>query len=474
MAVTSLWPIKGRVDKVITYVRNPEKIAEEFYSENAALHIIDGVVQYAADDTKTERMEYVTGLNCAAETATEQFILTKRIFHKEDGRLCYHGYQSFKPGAVNAQTAHAIGVELARRLWGDRFQVVVATHCNTGAYHSHFVINSVSFKDGYKFYNRRSDYQRMRAVSDELCREYGISVIENPQQRKKNYGLRKAEQAGQLTQSQMIRNDIDRAVRASLVSQDFLAVMREMGYTFRFYGDSGAPLKHPTVTPPGAKKNFRFDSLGEGYDLASIREHICENTRRIPAFEEPQPMQGILIQKRSYKMTRKPVKKLTGLRALYYKYCYQLGIIKKHPERCKKVSYQMREDLIKLDRLIDQTKLLITNKIETTADLEVYKGTVEQRAADLEAERTACRNLLRRTTGREDGPSDDELKEKIKQLSGELKQARKELEYCAEIAERSERRRRDLLALQREREEQKQGRRRSIFSRQPSQEDHTR
>ena len=185
-------------------------------------------------------------------------------------------------------------------------------------------------------------------------------------------------------------------------------------------------------------------------------------------------MQGIQIQKRSYKMTRKPVKKLTGLRAVYYKYCYQLGIIKKHPERCKKVSYQMREDLIKLDRLIDQTKLLIANKIKTTADLDAYRGSVEQRAAGLEAERTACRNLLRRTTGRESGPSDDELKEKIKQLSGELKQTRKDLEYCAEIAERSERRRRDLLALQKERDEQNHGRRKSLFSRQPLRDENAR
>ena len=63
MAVTSIWPIKNRLDKVIRYVENPEKITEEYYSENAAMHIIDGVVQYAADDTKTERREYVTCLN---------------------------------------------------------------------------------------------------------------------------------------------------------------------------------------------------------------------------------------------------------------------------------------------------------------------------------------------------------------------------------------------------------------------------
>lgn len=431
MAVTSLWPIKGRVDKVITYVRNPEKITEEYYSENAALHVIDGVVQYAADDTKTERREYVTCLNCDEATATEEFILAKKMFRKEDGRLCYHGYQSFKPGEVNAQTAHEIGVALAQRLWGNRFQVVIATHCNTGAYHNHFVLNSVSFKDGLKFYNRRSDYLAMRAASDELCRNYGISVIEDPQQRKKNYGLRKAEQQGQITQSQMIRNDIDRAVQASLAPQQFAAAMREMGYTIRVKGESGVRLKHPTVTPPGAKKNFRFDSLGEGYDLESILDRVSTNWRRDPLFEASKPVY------RTYKKVRKPVKKLTGLRALYFKYCILLGTIKKKPERVKKVSWLLREDLIKLDRYIAQAKLLIDNKIETTEDLETYKGSVEARLAALEAERTACRNLLRRTTGRENGPSDEELKAKIKRLSGDLKQVRKELEYCDEIANRS-------------------------------------
>ena len=447
MAVTSLWPIKGRVDKVITYVRNPEKITEEYYSENAALHVIDGVVQYAADDTKTERREYVTCLNCDEATATEEFILAKKLFRKEDGRLCYHGYQSFKPGEVNAQTAHEIGVALAQRLWGNRFQVVIATHCNTGAYHNHFVLNSVSFRDGLKFYNRRSDYLAMRAASDELCRNYELSVIEEPQQRKKNYGLRKAEQQGQLTQSQMIRNDIDRAVRASWTPQQFAAAMREMGYTIRVKGESGVRLKHPTVTPPGAKKNFRFDSLGEGYDLESILDRVNMNWHTERLYEAPKSVF------RTYKMVRKPMKKLTGLRALYFRYCILLGTIKKKPERVKKVSWLLREDLIKLDRYIAQAKLLIDNKIETTEDLDAYKSSVEERLAALEAERTACRNLLRRTIGRENGPSDEELKDRIKHLSSEMKQARKELEYCGDIAERSGQVRNNMHELFRDKKE---------------------
>lgn len=177
MAVTSIWPIKGRVDKVINYARNPEKTHDK--ERLSELHEIEGVVEYAADEMKTEKRAYVTCLNLhSEETAAQEFMETKRLMHNEGGRSCYHGYQSFKADEVDASTAHSIGVALAQELWGDRFQVVIATHCNTGHYHNHFVINSVSDVDGKKFYNSPADYRRMREVSDRLCREAKISVIE--------------------------------------------------------------------------------------------------------------------------------------------------------------------------------------------------------------------------------------------------------------------------------------------------------
>ena len=182
MAVTSIWPIKGRVDKVINYARNPEKTHDK--EKLSELHEIEGVVEYAADEMKTEKRAYVTCLNLhSEETAAQEFMETKRLMHNEGGRSCYHGYQSFKADEVDADTAHSIGVALARELWGDRFQVVIATHCNTGHYHNHFVVNSVSDVDGKKFYNSPADYRRMREVSDRLCREYGLSVIEKPKEK---------------------------------------------------------------------------------------------------------------------------------------------------------------------------------------------------------------------------------------------------------------------------------------------------
>lgn len=446
MAVTSIWPVKSRIDRVLNYIQNPEKVTESYYTEEEPLHILDGVIEYAADDLKTENRVYVSGVNCDPDSAAKQFLSTIRLKGANSPRLCYHGYQSFKPGEVNAEMAHAIGVETARRLWGDRFEVVIATHCNTGVYHNHYVLNGVSFVDGKRYCNYRSDYQQMRAVSDAVCREYGLSVIENPQKRGKNYGQFSAEQNGKPTHSQMIRNDIDRAVAASLTDEEFFRMMREMGYTIVTHGKSGALLKHPKLVPPNAKKNFRFDTLGEDYTLEAILGRVRSNMRRKQPFVVP-PVKRYYV-----KLPRRPKQKLSGLRALYFRYCYELGIITKHPERTKRVSYLLREDVIKLDRYIAEAKLLIAHKIETTQDLSAYMEDLNQKIERLEENRIDLRKKLKQASRRQDEPQIAELKSEIKKVSSKLKEARKEVGYCEDVAERSEQVHQKLLELSHEKE----------------------
>ena len=138
MAVTSIWPIKGRVDQALNYAQNLEKTMG---SGRVAMHTINGVLEYAADEVKTEQRSFVTCLNCRESTAVADFMDTKRLWNNTGGRACYHGYQSFKADEVTAEVAHEIGVKLAQEVWGSRFEVLVATHCNTGHYHNHFVIN---------------------------------------------------------------------------------------------------------------------------------------------------------------------------------------------------------------------------------------------------------------------------------------------------------------------------------------------
>ena len=174
MAVTKIWTIKDSLQRVLDYAANPDKT--EYDALAQTLH-------YAENDAKTklnESAQLVTGIHCRVDHAWEDMRAVQERFGKTDGVVALHAYQSFREGEVTPEQCHEIGVALARRVWGKRFQVLVATHMNTDNLHNHFVINSVSYVDGKKYEQRRSQYAEFRAASDKLCREYGLSVVELP------------------------------------------------------------------------------------------------------------------------------------------------------------------------------------------------------------------------------------------------------------------------------------------------------
>ena len=430
MAVTSIWPIKGRLSQVIDYVMNPEKTTEEFLPDLIALHAVNGVVEYAADEVKTEKRSYVSCLNCTERNAAQQFLSTKRFWRKvEDKRVCYHGYQSFPEGEVTAEQAHALGVALAKELWGDRFEVVVATHCNTNHYHNHFVVNSVSFADGKKFYNSKADYRRMREVSDRLCREAGLSVVEHPGGRKKSYSEWKAEQDGVPTQRSTIRADIDRAVASATTEQGFIRTMQEMGYQFKTRRADGERLKYPALKPPGAKGFFRFHRLGDGYDLDEIIDRVYENMRkRVPFPEAEQEAASRLRQE----MWSHPTMKCKGLRALYFRYCYELHIIVKHPASVKRVSFLLREDVKKMERYIAQTRLLGREGLETAEQVAQFLTRTQKQIEAVEQQRSGIYNKLRRCSDPEEQKNLKTQRDGCTQQLSQLRKDRKNAQIILE------------------------------------------
>ena len=434
MAVTSIWPITGNPDGVIEYAINPEKTSEESREETAALHAIDNVLEYTADDLKTEKRMYVSSVNCQIPYAKEQFMETKRLFGQMDGRTCYHGYQSFRAGEVDADTAHRIGVALAKELWGDRFEVVVATHLNTDHYHNHFVINSVSRVDGRKFSNRKPDYARMREVSDRLCKEHQLSVIKNPKGKGKSYSQWSAEKNGKPTYPSLVKADIDRAILASTTMRDFQRVMEQMGYTFKWFKKNGQQLEHQVAIPPGAKKGVRLDRLGEEYTFDGITQRILRNMRKRIPFPEAENRR---LGRYRYRGNFKKHKKATGLRALYFYYCYRLKIIVKHPASTKKVLGVLREDIVKLDQRIAETRFLGKYKIETADDLAGRKQYADNQIQVLTDQRKDLRNALKRIKRKGDMKEITETQEKISALTDELIKLRKEVKLCDSIAERS-------------------------------------
>ena len=434
MAVTSIWPITGNPNGVIEYAINPAKTSEASREETAALHAIDNVMEYAADDLKTEKRVYVSGVNCQIPYAKEQFLETKRRYGKLGGRTCFHGYQSFRAGEVDADTAHKIGVALAKELWGDRFEVVVATHLNTDHYHNHFVVNSVSFMDGKKFYNLKSDYQRMREVSDRLCREHKLSVIRDPQGKGKNYAQWSAEQNGKPTYQSITKADIDRAVMASTTMRDFYRVMEEMGYRLKLYTKSGSLLKHPVAIPPGGTKGVRLDRLGYDYTLDGITDRILRNMRKQVPFPEVEKQHR---GKYRYRGSFRKYPKATGFRALYLYYCYLLKIIVKKPASVKKVPASLREDIVKLDWIIAQTRFLGANKIETAQDLQSKQTEIQTLIETLTQQRRDLRIALKRAQRQDDPAQVDALKAQIATLSAEVRNHRKEVKLCDDIAQRN-------------------------------------
>ena len=451
MAVTAIWDIKGRVDKVINYVSNPEKTTEKGLDFAASLHAIDDVLEYVGNDMKTEKRMYVAGINCNEFEAATQFKYTKEHWRKTGGIVAFHGYQSFLPGEVDADTAHEIGKKLAQELWGDRFEVVVATHLNRDHYHNHFVLNSVSYKDGKRYYDQKQTYARMREVSDRLCREYRLSVIEHPENRKKNYGEWIAEKNGKPTMKGKVREDIDRAIAASTTERDFLRVMNEMGYEVVTRTKKGTPLVHPIVKIVDGDKRFRLDNLGEYYELDSIKQRIQNNYRRKDPFPEVKE-----DKKAPYYHYKEKAEKATGLYALYLYYCYELHIIIHKPASIKKVSAYLREDVIKLDQYIAQADFLGRTGITTTDELASYQDEKTTRLESLSDDRKGLRNHLKQCTRKGDEKSIEETKARIAEISKEMKSCRKEIELCTVIAERSARVQENLEQLKQQETERKE------------------
>lgn len=444
MATTSIWRVKGWLGKVVIYVENPDKTTNpKFYTEEDMTERdgreLSDVIRYAVNSEKTQQAEnedctvvhrFVSGINCSPATARDEMLAVKKRFGKENGTVAYHGYQSFAPGEVTPETAHEIGMKLAARLWGDRYQVIVATHLDKENHlHNHFVLNTVSFVDGIKYHRTKKDYHDMQTVSDELCREYRLSVIENPQYGKsKQYGEWRAEQEQRPTWRGLIRADIDEAIRQSMTERQFFDTLRKKGYEVKIGKDI-------SVRPPGKERFVRLiRNFGEDYSIENIRRRILSQTK---AERKPSAPSRTVLRVRligSFYKTRK----ITGFRALYFHYCYLLGIFPENkPKQNRRLHFLLREDLRKLDTITAETRLLVKYRIDTSEQLFSYQDGVKQKIEALTADRKRLYKQARTVAVKSDEGKTAAIKERITAISKELSRLRKEVLLCDGIAERS-------------------------------------
>lgn len=412
MATTAIWKVKGNLGRVVGYAANPDKTENPAFTAQDLQGLRD-VMDYATQDYKTERQHYVSGINCAPEIARDEMQMVKQQYGKEGGIIAYHGYQSFAPGEITPEQAHKIGVELARRLWGDRFQVVVATHLDREHIHNHFVLNSVSFVDGKKYNDCKAAYALMRQTSDQLCRERGLSVIEDPEKgRTMSWDTWEAEQKGRPTWYGQIRQDVDSCITRSFLFEHFIANLKKQGYEVK----TG---KYIAVRPPGRERFVRLKTLGDNYTEEAIRQRIWDH-ERMPLYHRPPPP-----PRKYYKVRGKP-RKLAGFRALYYHYLYLLGKLRKPTASPKKRRYNMAE-VIKLERYVEQAKLLMKYKADTWDQFFTLTGAIQ---GEIDALADQRKELYRRKR-RE--PQNEPLSLRIQSINQSIQTYRRELRICTRI-----------------------------------------
>lgn len=400
VAYTKIIPVRSRLDHCLDYVLDHEKNG------------LDRALGYIQDrDKDTLPGEFAgetcleTAINCALETACRDMMGTKRHYGKTRGVLAYHIIQSFAPGEVSAEEAHAVGLEFAQKLFGDQYEAVVSTHLNCEHYHNHILINSVSYADGRKYRNSFADYYGgIRAVSDQLCREHGLSVIE-PEGHGQNYPVWEAGKEQPVRAR--VKRDVELAIAQADCFERFLQALEALGYTVKY----GPRVKHIAVRPPFGERNIRLDSKGVDWPEDLIRERIeaAKHGEPVrppdgPPTQTALPKSRLRVQDGSARRYRVPHglparrRKLHGFRALYVKYMFQLGIIPKRRPPTRAAFLMLKEEQKKLGRYIAQFKLFQQYRVDTPDQLAMLTDALQAEIDALTDRRRDYYRLRRRIT----------------------------------------------------------------------------
>ena len=317
MAVTKILARKGRLDIGIDYILNGDK---------------------------TEQKILTAHQGCEPGRECRQMLETKRDTENMGGVQYYHIVQSFKPGEISPELALKIAKTFAAE-YLDGYEAVIATHVDRGHIHSHIVFNSVNADTGEKYHsNARSYYCQIRAISDRLCREHGLSVILSGEASK------------------------------SMSYVHFFLLMEHKGYEIRHGNRLGFRLRGQERFQYPGRKNAAFTEDG-------IRAAILGN------LEEIETGQRAAFADRPMFRPYRRHPKYTGFLALYVHYLYLLGKIeqRQYPPR---MTPHLRQEVMKFEQYRTQFAFLRENNISTTDEMTAYQSRTEETLANLMKQRT--------------------------------------------------------------------------------------
>ena len=413
----------------LDYADNPDKTtAPEYLDED-----LYAALRYAENDDKTDRKMFMGGINCSVQNAYAEMIAVQRRFGLRGKVVGYHGIQSFKEGEVTPEQAFEIGKATARKMWGDHYQVLVTVHLNTDNVHCHFVVNSVSFKDGTKFKNKIGDHKELRKISDEICRERGLSVLENSEfyskGKKKEYWVHKS---GKKTHRDYLRDDVEYCLSFATNPREFESQLYALGYTLD-------PVRF-SVIAKNWERAVRLSSIGFTKEIVQAQlDRNAENRYRLFTLEYRPPYRPKKfpledeLRKLDFSIEHSYDAVTVLVDAVFYLVITVIQIVAELAD-VMLLSPDLRAAEKDLKELIGDYHFLQEYDIHTVTDLQANIEQSKSALSDLKRERKKISNCIRRPKSQED---ENQNKERRKALSKQMKPVRERLHRAEKILEKS-------------------------------------
>ena len=428
MAVTGFWPIYKNLKATLDYADNPDKTTDRRYLDDD----LYAALSYAENDSKTDRKMYVSGINCSKQNAYAEMVAVQRRFGMRGKVVGYHGIQSFAAGEVTPEQAFEIGKVTARKMWGDRYQVLVTVHLNTDNVHCHFVVNPVSYKDGVKFKNKIGDHKELRRVSDEICREHGLSVLENSNfygGHKKDYWRHKS---GKKTHRDYLREDVEYCLSFATSPREFENQLYALGYTLdpvRFSVKAKHWERSVRLANIGFTKEIvqaQLDRNAENrYHLFTLEYHPPYRPKKFPLEDE--------LRKLEFSIDHCYDAATVFVDTIFYIIITVIQIAAELAD-VMLLSPDLRAAEKDLKELISDYHFLKENDIHTVSDLQANIDESKAQLSDLERERKTLGNRIRRPKSPEEQVKNKECR---KEISKQMKPVRERLRRAEKILEKS-------------------------------------
>ena len=336
---------------------------------------LDQAIQYVLNGDKTDSQILTAHQNCDPGWEYRQMMDTKREIGKLDGRQCYHIIQSFKPGEITPELALEIAREFSAEYLAD-YEVVIGTHVDKGHIHSHLVFNSVNAQTGEKYHITTQEYYRqIRAISDRLCREHGLSVImEGQPAQTVSYIEWLRQSRGQPTFRSMLEADLRSAIEDANDLGHFFLLMEHKGWEISHGNRLGFRLRGQERFMIPGRKNPLFTEEG-------IMTAIQGNLAAIETGQQP-----AIVYRPPFQPYKKHPK-YTGLMALYVHYLYVLGKIEKrqYPPR---ITLRLRKEVMRFDRIWEQFLFLRDNGVTTPDSMASFQERTKETLDTLTKQRT--------------------------------------------------------------------------------------